>query len=195
VYHKSTHENTYIGWISCNGEILMASYNHARKEFTTSTLRTGWLADDHCTPSIIVRPGGRIMAFWPGHNDQIKARISANPEDISSWQQEQAVVSNGVCDPNVLQLSEEDDRIYVFYRKGGWYDDATFRTSTNGTDWTKPRAWMTGIAGGYVKYCSNDIDKIHFIAEQKHRTEPGDMLNAYYKGGSFYRADGTRVIE
>lgn len=192
VYYKGDHEKTYLGWISCNGDVRIASYDHGSGDIRVEKVGSQ-SRDDHCAPSVIVRPDGRIMAFWSGHNGPVRCRISSNPEDISSWESEQAAEPGSACYPNVIQLSDEDDRIYLFYRNGGWYADATFRTSLNGRDWSDARSWMTGIAGGYVKYGSNGRDEIHFIAEQKHRSDAGDMYYACFRGGSFYRSDGTEI--
>ncbi len=191
-YHDGEHEKTYVGWItSGGGDVMVGSYNHADGTIESSVLHEKLENDDHDHPSIVIRPDGHVLAFYSRHNgDTLFYRISRRPEDITEWREEMTIPLTTNCTyPNVLQLPGEGNRMYVFYR-----GKPMFNTSDDGGEtWTQPNRWASGVAAGYIKYCTNGNDEIHFASEKSHRRKGGNIFYACYKGGSFYRVDGTKI--
>jgi hypothetical protein len=191
---------TYVGWIDQEGDVKVASYDHATRLRTTVVVRWGLQVDDHDNPSLHVLPNGRLMVFYSRHSgDRMYYRVSKRANDITSWGAERTVPTNtagskGYTYPNPVQLSAESNRLWLFWRGGNW--QPTFSRSDNGGgSWSTARTLVnSGPNRPYIKFASNKTDRIHFAFTQGH---PGSVNSniyyAYYKGGAFYRANGTRI--
>jgi hypothetical protein len=194
--------NTYIGNVNSTGDIIITKADQITQTVSSYTLHVALQVDDHANPSILILPDHRLMVFYSAHNgSSIYYRISTNPEDISSWGVEQSVETNttglhGYSYPNVVQLSGEGNKIYLFWRGGDW--EPTFSTTTDLTSWA-PAKDLINVPGQrpYVKYVSNGTDEIAFTFGDAHPTDPevttDSIYFAYYKNGNFYKADGTLI--
>src|SRR5690606_38706428 len=67
LYYKGEKEQTYTGWITHDGKVQVASYNHATGEITQTTIKDNFQVDDHNNPTFFVRNDGRIMVSYSGH--------------------------------------------------------------------------------------------------------------------------------
>jgi len=197
VHHNN---RSYIGWIDRQGDVKVASYDHATRLRTTVVVRWGLEIDDHDNPSLHVLPDGRLMVFYSKHGgDRMYYRISSQPQDVTSWGSERTVPTNtsgtrGYTYPNPIQLSGEANRLWLFWRGGNW--QPTFsRTDNTGASWSSARTLVNyPNHRPYIKFSSNKTDKIHFAFTQGHpRNINTNIYYAYYKGGAFYRANGTRI--
>ena len=122
VYHEGKYKKTYMGWISNTGVVSVATYDHTAGAMATHVMGS-MAADDHSHPSLLMRPDGRLMVFFSGHDGAtMNLYIATNPEDISAFDP-LIKVAPGVtyCYPNPMWLSDEGDsgRIYLFYRSLG----------------------------------------------------------------------------
>ena len=126
-------------------------------------------------------------------------RTTRFPEDITSWESPSTVPTNtsgtrGFTYPNPLHLSAEHER-YLFWRGGN--RNPTFSTQADGTNTWSAAANLVFVPGQrpYVKYASNESDTIGFAFTNGHPGELGDVniYYAYYRDGSLYRVDGTRI--
>lgn len=196
IYHKGIHEKTYLGWITTMGGVTIASFDHETKQIDTCTIKPRMEPDDHDHPSILVRPDGRIIAVYSGHNLRMYTRTTINPEDITSWGPEQTL-TDVACYPNLAQLSADSNRIFLFFRGDPYhaiYDyQPCLMTSLDGTNWTPQKKIIQGADRPYVKYETNGVDEIHIVWENGHRNNPHNMYYAYYKNGAFYKADGSLI--
>ena len=199
VYHEGKHKKTYLGWISNNGIVSVGSYDHVTGDTATKVLRTNYQADDHNHPSLLVRPDGRLMVFFSGHDgNTLSLYVSTNPEDISAFDPEIKVAPGpGVtyAYPNPMFLSDEGDsgRIYVFYRSLGLKPCFTYSDDW-GKTWTPTRNYYVNpdsTPKSYVNYCSNGKDEIHIVVEKGHRAGYWPLYYLKYKKGAFYKLDGT----
>jgi hypothetical protein len=191
IYFKGPlHERTYVSWITRYGDDAIASYDHATKAIQTFTLHPALQADDHDHPSIHVRPDGVVLAFYSRHSDgSMMYRMSNNPEDVTSWATEK-IIAGSCTYPNVMGLSAENNKIYVF-RRGS---PNVVTSADGGNTWSPDLVWATGGAGGYIKYCTNNKgDEIHWAYEQGHRRGACDFAYAKYRAGAYYRADNTKI--
>lgn len=197
IHYQGTKNQTYMGWVDRQGNVRINSYNHSNKTMSPAvTLRSALQVDDHASPSILIRPDGRLMVFYSAHNGGIMYyRISTNPEDTSWWQNEQTVPgSTWYSYPNPIQLSGEANKIYLFWRDENLRP--VFATTTDSINWSAPATlWDSGEQFAYMKVASNGVDRINFAFTNSHpnNTPNNNVYYAYYQGGSFYKADGTLI--
>ncbi|NQY09553.1 MAG: BNR-4 repeat-containing protein [Flavobacteriales bacterium] len=210
---RAVHLNgkVYSGWVSADGSIVVGSYNEATGAIKKVNISHKYNKDDHANPSFLILPDNRIMVFFAAHSrksatDNVAAisyAISKNPEDISEWNPIQKITDNvkgasSFCYTNPVLLSEEKNRIYLFWRGGNF--KPTFCYSDNlGKTWSKPenliKSTLNPSKRPYMKISSNGKDEIHFAFTDGHpRNEAiNSIYYLKYKGGKFYKADGTVV--
>lgn len=202
IRHKGLFDKTYSGWVNKKGDIIISSYDDNTKLTVYNTLHSKLQIDDHSAPSILIRNDGHIMVFYSAHiGDSLYYKISTNPEDIYSWGDEKKVNTNiegrwKYTYSNPVQLSNENNKIYLFWRGGN--GEPTFSTSIdNGESWSTA-CTLFNVPGQrpYMKVFSNGIDKIFFTFTDGHPNEVKSSNNiyfVYYQNGSFYKADGTFI--
>ena len=200
VYHEGAHRRTYTGWVSTNGSVQVASYDHDSGLRTITTLKSRLQIDDHDNPSILVRPDGRLLVFWSTHGgDNMWYRRSARPEDITAWEPERVLPTNtpgtnGYTYPNPVQLPAEGNRIYLFWRGGN--NNPSFSTLNSGSStWSRARTMILNPGDRpYVKYADNGRDTIAMAFTQGHpRAGRTNIYFAAYRAGALRRADGSVI--
>ncbi len=207
VYHKGTHEKSYIGWVNTKGDVGVSSYDHNTGEVKKSVLRAKMQKDDHDNPAIIVRPDGRLVIFYTAHSwskHPMYYRVSKRAEDITEWENEQSIRTNskgprGWCYPNPVQLSGENNRIYLFWRGANW--KPTFSYTDDLKTWSKAQTLVqengreASTIRPYVKISSNGIDSIDIAFTDGHPRDEAKNSIYYvrYTKGKFFKADGTLV--
>ena len=200
IYYEGKHKRTYFGWVNKAGNVRVGCYDHETKETTDAILRERLNPDSHSVGALLVRPDGRLIAFYARHYDKKASlyRISNCPEDISSWSDEREVTTGGGYSDfvNAIQLTKEDNKNYLF-RRGD-----NFSTSNDAVHWTPARKlmermWPRRGHAPYLKVASNGIDTIHFALVECGPTDSPDVRTsiyyACYHDGAFYRADGTTI--
>jgi hypothetical protein len=200
VYHEGARRRTYTGWVSTNGSVQVASYDHDSGLRTITTLKSRLQIDDHDNPSILVRPDGRLLVFWSTHGgDNMWYRRSARPEDITAWEPERVLPTNtpgtnGYTYPNPVQLPAEGNRIYLFWRGGN--NNPSFSTLNSGSStWSRARTMILNPGDRpYVKYADNGRDTIAMAFTQGHpRAGRTNIYFAAYRAGALRRADGSVI--
>ena len=165
-------------------------------------------SDDHAAPAFLVLPDEKILTIYAthGHDRSMRYRTTTNAGDATAWDSEQIyTASAGVTYSNVFRLSEENGRIYNFYR-GENYNPNFVTSDDNGQTWsyglsnvsTDGRLIAIGSGGSrpYVKYTSNNTDKIHFITTEAHpRNYNNSIYYGYLSGGNIYNAGGTLLYD
>ena len=206
VRYQGTYDRTYIGWVDENGNIGITSYDYDTQAYSKFILHYTLQADDHDNPAIFIRDDGRLQVFYSKHSSTGNAmyyRISTKPEDITSWGAEATIGVNssgsyGYTYPNPIQLSREDNLMYLFWRGGDF--QPTFSTSTDGTSWSPVKNLFQvpnpgGTSAPYVKYASDNRSRINFAISNNYpsNSATSSIYFAYYDDGSFYKADGTFI--
>lgn len=210
---RAVHLNgkVYSGWVASDGSIMVGSYNEKTGEILEVNIYPKFNKDDHANPSFLILPDKRIMIFFSSHNGKgngekepaILYTISKNPEDISEWEPIQRKTENvkgpkGFCYTNPIMLSEENNRIYIFWRGADWKPTYSF-SDDFGKTWSKSTTLIqSSLYNGkrpYMKISSNGKDEIHFAFTDGHpRNEPlNSIYYLKYKKGNFYKADGSLV--
>ena len=170
-----------------------------------SVLSTRFGCDDHNAPAFFVRPDGKYIAIYAGHNNDMFSYYRIY--DGFSWLPEQGFDWNanipGGC-VNTVTYSNPyflaaENRLYNFARCDD-YRSPHFMLSTNfGDTWTFGGQIVTGTAGvgynsGYFKYSCNGIDRIDFICTEAHpRDVQTSIYHGYISNGMSFRTDGTVV--
>lgn len=195
LYYKGIKEQTYTGWITHDGKIQVASYNHATGEIIQTTIKEGFQVDDHNNPTFLVRSDGRIMVCYSGHFfGPMRVLVSKNPEDISSFGPE-STFGNSVTYANPYQIGNS---IYMFYRDGSTWHPSIAISNDGGLSWGAPQTLIkrdTSQKRPYVKYVQDSKGGIHITFTTGHpRNEPSNKIYyVYFKDNKFYRADGTFI--
>ena len=193
--HVDTEDQTYAAWVSNPGDIEIGSYDHNTGEVTTTTLSAAFNDDDHVAPGLVVRPDGKIIAFWSDHNgDPIYYKISSSAEDISSFGTEQTVSPSTEHDYENPRYF--GSTLYLFYRNGS--NNLAFITSSDdGSSWSSEQELST--ASGYGQYFkisqveNGRVDIALTHAEGNTDGSKNDVRHIYFDGDTAYASDGTSL--
>lgn len=206
-----------IGGATRGGDVEVSALDLASGGVNRFTLSDGLQGDDHDSAALLRLPDGRYLASFSKHsNDKlVRWRMSSAPGNIDAWQPEQSFSVNpsssgGTTYSNLTYLSASGD-IFDFHREAGpegGYDPHYLKWNLAGdTGFTAGGRLLTGPEGNvgsndrpYVRYTSNGVDRIDFIATDAH---PRDLLQnsvyhgyIQYEGAGVYgvhRSDGTRL--
>jgi len=198
------------GGVSRAGDVDIVSYDLSAGTTQRVTLSSNLQEDDHDSAALLVLPDGRYLASYSKHasDNCLRYRISLRPGDITAWQPEEIFSSAGGTTYSNLYYLSKSNTIFDFHRDSGrgfdpnflvWNLDRTSRFSYGGHLLTGPEGNAGNRDRPYLRYASNNIDRIHFIATDHH---PRDLVsNSIYHGyvkwedGDYgvYRSDGTRL--
>jgi hypothetical protein len=190
-------DQTYAGWVNRQGEVVVASYGGRR--LARAVIGRNGNSDDHDAPALLALPDNRLMAFYSHHDSgPLRYRITANPEDVSSWGPEQVLRTNipgrmGWTYPSPLRLPAEQERGYLFWRAANW--NPAFATFTADGQFSGARQ-LIQVPGQrpYVKYESNGTDEIALAFTNGHPRETrASLFFAFYRHGALFRASGKRI--
>jgi BNR repeat-containing family member len=164
----------------------------------------GFGCDDHNTAAFLVRPDGKYLTQYAGHNNDKFSYFRIY--DGSTWGVEANfdwnTIPGGSSDPtsysNPHYLSAEN-RIYSFVRCNNNKSPNILVSTNYGDTWSfygqlvKPDG-NVGYNSGYFRYCDNGVDRIDFICTEAH---PRDIFTSIYHGyisnGMSFKTDGTVV--
>jgi hypothetical protein len=202
VYHAGQHRATYAAWVNDDGNAILGSYDHDTHVISTAVLKYRLGRDDHASPTLLMLPDGRLIAFYSSHGGKrIYYRKTQFPEDIASLEPARRVPTRsgrfGATFPQPIQLGRERGRIWLFWRGSDW--QPAFATSENGRRWTRPRTVIDdGIPRKrhrpYVKVASEGFDTIHFAFTEAHPGRyPTGIYYMKYQEGLFYTGSGRTI--
>lgn len=204
-------QQIFAGWVTSDGSIMVGSYHEKTGERKAVTLYPQFNKDDHANPSLILLPDNRLMVFFSAHSTRgrgekepaISYAITKRPADITEWENLQRITQNAegpraFCYNNPVMLSEENNRIYIFWRGGDWKPTFCF-TDDQGKTWSKVFTLIKSSQfthkRPYMKIASNGKDEIHFAFTDGHpRNEPlNSIYYVKYRGGKFYSVDDREL--
>lgn len=171
----------------------------------TTLMTSGTLGpDDHNGPAFMLRPDGKYLGQWTGHNQNYLSYFSTfdgtnwSPYTTFDWQALGATSSEMASYSNPHYLPAEG-RTYAFVRSLD-IKSMNMLVSTNyGDSWTYygklNRSYPgSGYNPGYYRFSDNGKDRIDFICTESH---PRDTLTSIYHGyisnGMSFKTDGTVV--
>jgi hypothetical protein len=211
VYHQGKHKRTYSGWVTADGSIEVGYYDHDLDTVITSIIDEKLQVDDHNNPSFIMDRQGRLMVFYSKHSAKspmILARATS-PEDIDVWEDPRELVlndstlfpdaSNTYTYTNIVRLSEEDDKLFLFWR--GVDFKPNFATSSDhGNSWSGGKILILPERTyrnrrPYLKIGTNNRNVIHFAFTDGHpRNEPTNSIYyAKYQNGELHKANNSKI--
>lgn len=199
----------FASYVKRNGKTAYTAFSvekwsscHARKEKILSTWNQ---PDDHNNAAFLPLKDGRILATYGTHSRtpfiyQRKITVPRWNECQLSEEKSTKVVSTkkGMTYQNLHRLSEENDRIYSFFR-GNNFNPHFVYSYDEAETWSEP-IWF--ISAGtesnkrpYVKYASNGKDRIDFLYTDGHPRDmkQNNVYHLYYSKGSFYTSKGKLI--
>ena len=156
--------------------------------------------DDHNGPALFVRPDGRYLAMYAGHNTDsfTRWRVSTDPHDPTDWRPERRLDTGaGTTYCNVYRLADAGDtgRTYCFTRATNW-DPVALVSTDEGTTWSDAGQLLTmggESARPYLKYWA-DGGRIHLIATEEHpRRRNNSIYHGSIRGETLYDSGGDVV--
>lgn len=110
------------------GNVNVGYFDDKDGKIKTEIIQSDFEIDDHDTPSIFIDKDGYLFVFYSKHSKQepIYLLKSSEPEEITTWEPLQKLAlndtvkysqySNTYTYTNIQQLSEENNRLYLFWR-------------------------------------------------------------------------------
>ena len=211
VYHQGKYKRTYSGWVTADGSIEVGYYDHDLDTVVSSIIDEKLQVDDHNNPSFIMDREGRLMVFYSKHSAKSPMILvrAASPEDIDVWEDSRELVlndstlfpdaSNTYTYTNIVRLSEEDDKLFLFWR-GVDFKPNFASSNDHGNNWSggeililPERTYRNRRP--YLKVGTNNRDVIHFAFTDGHpRNEPTNSIYyAKYQNGDLYRANKSKI--
>jgi len=210
VYYEGEHKRTYASWVDSYGDVLVGFYDHDTKEITTTVLEDNFQKDDHVSPSLLFSPDGKLMVFYVKHSspNPIILLTMKNSEDISEWDKKELVLNDQVeykgyqstyTYASPVMLSEENNRIYLFWR-GIDYKPNYSISDDMGQTWSKGKIFILPeriyqLRRPYFKVASNGKDKIAFAFTDGHprKESENSIYYMYYKDGALFNVKNQKI--
>ena len=203
-------DKMFGGFVDKEGSIWAFCYDPSTCQSKQYKLVNKLDYDDHANPSIMALSDQRLVLFFSAHggtkNSPIYYAVSKYPSDISSWEEVQEINpemegSLGVCYTNPVMLSDENNRVYLFFR-GRDFKPTCIYTDDLKT-WSQPINLVRNDPGygqggrPYTKITTNHKDKIFFAFTDAHPRDraTNSIYFMMYKNGKICKADGTVVSE
>ena len=203
-------DKMFGGFVDKEGSIWAFCYDPSTCQSKQYKLFNKLEYDDHANPSIMALSDQRLVLFFSAHggtkNSPIYYAVSKYPSDISSWEEVQEINpemegSLGVCYTNPVMLSDENNRVYLFFR-GRDFKPTCIYTDDLKT-WSQPINLVRNDPGygqggrPYTKITTNHKDKIFFAFTDAHPRDraTNSIYFMMYKNGKICKADGTVVSE
>jgi len=195
---------TFTAYVDSKGSTKVASYDHDTEETVERTLNEELLVDDHISPTITIRnEDDRLLLLYARGQSQVWARVSEDPLDISSFQDEFIIEYDNhgnVSYPNTGQLASENDRMYLWTRGSGPVNfDQYYRVSEDGGETWAEEIHFTefGDDRNYIKQWVDD-PKIWLTLHRSNNEGTGNtdfFTVVYYEDGAIYSYDDEHIAE
>ena len=188
---------TYAIWSNGTG-VIVGAHDHAAGQWTVFRLASASGLNDHISGGLYVRPDGRVLAIWSEHGGGLRKRITTSPGDISAWDAETTIQTGSCTYPEVVALSGESDRIYVFYRRnvGGSNLPQHYRTSDDGgATWNAEVRLVDNGGVPYVTVASDGVDQIHLSVSEDSplNVATASLYHLHYDAGTWRNSAGTDI--
>ena len=213
LYFEGKHKRIYAGWMDSKGNVNAGYYDYSDKTIKSEIIRHNFEIDDHDTPSLFIDNKGYLFVFYSKHSkkEPIYLLKSSEPEVITKWEPEQRLAlndslnysqySNTYTYTNIQQLSDEQNRLYLFWRGADFKPNFSI-SDDNGKSWTTGKIFILPERiyrdrRPYIKISSNHKNAIHFAFTDGHPgNEPTNSIYyAKYKNGALYKANGDEIMK
>lgn len=190
-----------------NGAIEAALFDFQTGTSLRTTLMAGGTLgpDDHNGPAFLLRPDGKYLAQWTGHNANYLSYFRVfdgnawGPQTTFDWTTVGASAANELASYSNPHYLSAENRTYSFVRCMDNHSPQILISTNYGDTWSYygklVRSFPTaGYNPGYFRYSDNGTNRIDFICTEAH---PRDYFTSIYHGyvsnGMSFRTDGTVV--
>lgn len=197
----------YIGYVDTSGNVAL----RVRDLVAATTgpeivLHPALDVDDHVNPSFLVRPDGRLQAFYARHeplSTDMHTRVSVNtlasdPTLSGGFATEvnldAALGARSYDYPFPIYLSAEGT-IYLFWRNipSGSNYDLWYATSSDGDTWSAGTK-LFGDTYAYWKMATNGVDRIDFaVSDHSPNIGTTKLAHFYYQSGTWRGSAGASL--
>jgi hypothetical protein len=172
----------------------------------TTLMGSGTLGpDDHNGPAFLLRPDGKYLAQWTGHNANFLSYFRVFDGNVwgaptnFDWTTAGAASSGETASYSNPHYLSAENRTYTFVRAMDNRSPHILLSTNYGDTWSyygklvRPSTnFSVGYNPGYFRYSDNGVDRIDFICTEAH---PRDYLTSIYHGyisnGMSFKTDGT----
>lgn len=187
-----------------NGDVKISVYDlKMGRDLGTVVLHGKFERDDHDAPALYARPDGCILAVYAKHaQEKIHYYRISDPSDYLRWGPEQQFVHDysgktGVTYMNLFYL-EKEKSLYNFFRDGPSFNPSFITSSDHGATWGNRTHLIADGLGSrnrpYARYLQVNPDTVGISFTEAHPRNFGNSLYyAEFRGGVFYRADGSKI--
>lgn len=196
---------TYVTWGGTNpiAKYYIKAYNHTSDTWSSTvnfadSSFSGGISKG--SPAIVINSTGHIIVAYDLH-EEINVRVSTNPEDITTWESEQAPFGYGTYPK--LEI-DADDNIYFFVMHGtihAPHKQSYVKSVDGGATWGSVNT-IINQGSGFYAYTGNiefDNDKgIHISWVTFNETRGGGRINvthAYFNvtDSNMYNMSGSNL--
>ena len=201
VYHEDKEPRLYAGWTSAKGDIVVGTFSYSTGTILDTIIQPEFEKDDHSNPSLLILPDGKLMVFFSGHNGRLFVTTSIRPGDLREFEPVRTIdAGDKVCYSYPIMLSEEKNRIYLFFRGGADWKPSLVTSDDMGRTWSPPRIIVRKPGSlphvrPYVKIVSDGKSTIHVAFTDGHpKDEPSNSIYYMrYQRGVFSDAAGNEM--
>jgi len=191
----------FFGFTSSEGDIVVATYDYQTGIIDSTIIIRHLERDDHMAPSLLFLPNGRLMVFFTHHNEGFYYTTSLKSRDISAFEPVKNVdVGRMMCYTNPLMLSEENNRIYLFFQGGHHWKPSYVYSDDLGKSWSGPitlvaKPGASNTNRPYVKVASDGKSSIWFAFTDGHPRKEicNSIYYLKYEHGRLYDAAGKEI--
>lgn len=198
----------FTGWTTMKGQVQVSQFDPATGRTKVKTLGPRLSdGDDHEHPSLLVKPDGRIMAFYSPHSgrlypkkrkSQLYYRTTVRPADVSRWTKYRTIPTNtfdghlGYTYPNPVPLKK--GKIFLTWRGGDWLPAvATY----SGRSWSQARGMIYSRhpRRPYVKTAAGSGGSvlIGYNQDNPRQTRTNTYFMRYVPGRGYFTAGGRKI--
>jgi len=198
----------FIGWTTRIGQVQVSEQDPKTGKIKIVTLGPRMEeGNDHQNPSLLVRPDGRITAFYSPHSGRLRPkkrksqlyyRTTKKPADISKWSRVKTIPTNtfdghlGYTYPNPVPLSR--NRIFLTWRGGDWLPGMAVLSNNK---WSKARGMIYSPhpRRPYVKTAAGNKGTvlISYNQDNPRQTPTNTYFARYIPGKGYFKANGKKI--
>ena len=198
---------TYVSYIDNLGNIKATQYDNINNTYKQVFVKTGFLAEDHANPSILVLQDHRVMIIYAAHGEEecFYYRISTEPGDISSFGEEKCVSTKGfgtVSYPAPFYMENAPESFFLLWRGGAQPTIARFSLPDDEDEIrfeAYPKVFIKSDKTPFAKYTSDGKSKIYtaFTYANPDSSIPNTLYSAYIDISDMcmYDAEGTLLVD
>lgn len=185
------------------GDIEMIVFNLKNGAINLVELYDRLEADDHNSPALLKRPDGRFLTLYARHGSENRFYYhTSEPDDPGRWGRSKFFAPSATTRltySNIFLLTAENNRIYNFFRGlDNSFKPSYVYSDDLGESWTTGKVFIQVPAAEkhrpYVRYISNQVNRIHFLYTEGHpRDYSNSLYHLYYEAGMLHASDGTPI--